>query len=148
MSIRCFWLEPTGKTRPHTYKLSDGTTGETQLALYRRADTGEEMTLSEAPAGAMWDAHWYGRDKKGGPWGAGRGTDGLWLVVKTPGGEWLPDMRASNCTMPDDNEHRCWVRHGAPPEVTVDKNGLTCGAGAGSIGIGSYHGFLRAGCLT
>lgn len=42
---------------------------------------------------------------------------------------------------------RCWVRHGEPPIVTVNKDGLTCAAGAGSIGIGGgeryYHGFLQ-----
>ncbi len=124
-----------------SYQLFQGT-------LFRRSDTGELVTLRDAPAGAMWDAWWFGRDIKGGPWGAGVGDDGRWLVVKTPGGDWMPDQRASNCTMPEDNEHRCWVRHGTPPDITVDKNGKTCGAGAGSIQCGAYHGFLQAGSLT
>jgi hypothetical protein len=50
--------------------------------------------------------------------------------------------------MPNDRLHRCWVRHGDAPELTVDKNGKTCGAGGGSIVSGSYHGFLRNGFLT
>jgi hypothetical protein len=50
--------------------------------------------------------------------------------------------------MPDDGEHRCWVRHGEPPRITVDKNGPTCQAGAGSILAGDYHGFLRDGAFT
>ena len=111
--------------------------------LYRRVDTGEEFTLFEIPVGAMWDAHWYTR----------KGPDGLSLYVKTPGGDWFVDGRASNCTMPEDKEHRCWVRHGDPrdpqgnPPLHVDKAGLTCDAGAGSIGQDSYHGFLHNGHL-
>jgi hypothetical protein len=107
--------------------------------LYQRADTGRLLTLREAPDGAMWDAWWM-------PW---KGPDGRSLMVKCPGGhEWSVDSRASNCTMRDDNEHRCWVRHGEPPVITVDKNGLTCQAGAGSILTGNYHGFLRNGQFT
>lgn len=108
-------------------------------ALYRRADNGETVTLRDAPDGAMWDAYWMPR----------KGPDGRSLMVKCPGGgEWNIDSRASNCTMPDDSEHRCWVRHGEPPAITVDKNGLTCAAGAGSIQAGGYHGFLRGGVFN
>lgn len=109
--------------------------------LYRRTDTGEEMTLREAPAGAIWDATWY-HDSP-----AYCGPDGRSIVVKTPGGEWLVDSRARNCDLPTDTDHKCWIRHGEPPDLTVDKNGKTCGAGAGSIQCGSYHAFLRAGYL-
>ena len=70
------------------------------------------------------------------------------LVVCPSGQSWDIDSRASNCTMPDDRTHRCWVRHGEPPNLTVDKAGKTCAAGAGSIIAGSYHGFLRNGELT
>jgi len=55
------------------------------------------------------------------------------------------DSRASNCTLPDDNVHKCWVRHGEAPNFTVDKNGATCAAGAGSIQTSNWHGFLRNG---
>jgi hypothetical protein len=50
----------------------------------------------------------------------------------------------------DSRPHKCWVRHGDPKTGTVhvDKNGVTCGAGAGSIASGSYHGFLHNGFLT
>jgi hypothetical protein len=105
--------------------------------IYRRQDTGEEMIRSDAPVGAMWDAIWYGR----------KGPDGRSLMVRTPGGDWFIDDRASNCTMRDDNEHRCWVRHGEVPNITVGKNGHTCRAGAGSIAQKTYHGFLRNGYL-
>ncbi len=111
--------------------------------LYKRTDTGEEMTFQTAPAGAMWNAWWYPDDWKG--------ADGIYLVVKMPGGgEWCVDSRASNCTLPNDNQHKCWVRKGDPrrPEtLTVGKDGLTCSAGAGSIVMTNWHGFLRAGYL-
>lgn len=107
--------------------------------LWRRADNGALTTLREAAPGAMWDAWWLP-----GPWW--KGADGRSLMVKLPNGhEWCIDSRASNCTMPKDTEHKCWVRHGEPPNITVDKNGKTCAAGAGSIQSGDYHGFLRGG---
>lgn len=56
--------------------------------------------------------------------------------------------RASNCDMKTEHTHRCWVRQGKPPTVAVGKGGHTCGAGAGSILSGNYHGFLRNGRFT
>lgn len=61
---------------------------------------------------------------------------------------WNIDGRANNCGSPADFVHRCWIRHGAPPSITVDKEGLTCAAGAGSINSGTWHGFLRNGELV
>ncbi len=77
--------------------------------------------------GAVWDAHWYKESRKG--------SDGKSLVVLTPEGPWYIDGRSSNCTRKDDNEHRCWVRHGSPEagNLQVDKLGNTCESGAGSI---------------
>jgi hypothetical protein len=114
--------------------------------LYRRIDSGELMTLQDAPVGACWNADWM-IDRESNRY---RGPDGRCLVVKTPGGEWMIDSRASNCTMPNDDTHRCWVRHGRPEDGTlhVDKNGHTCAAGGGSIVAGSYHGFLHNGQLV
>lgn len=111
-------------------------------SLYRRADTGEETTLHEAPPGAMWDAVWFRHPQHKGP-------DGRCLVVRCPDGhDWMIDSRASNCTLPKDNVHKCWVRHGEPPNITVDKKGVTCSAGAGSIQTPKWHGFLRDGFLV
>jgi hypothetical protein len=119
--------------------------------FYRAAD-GREFLLREAPPGACWDAWWMYRDSKNAPRGRDRtGPDGRFLIVKCPNGhDWMVDWRASNCTMREDNEHRCWVRHGRPEDGTlhVDKNGLTCAAGAGSIVAGDYHGFLHNGWFT
>ncbi len=116
-----------------------------QLLLYVRQDTGERITWRDAPPGAMYYADWLltpGSSRN-------RGPDGHALVVKCPDGhEWHVDGRASNCTRPDDDEHRCWVRHGVPPRVTVDKSGNTCEAGAGSILTPYWHGYLRDGQLV
>lgn len=101
---------------------------------------GKEYLHREFPVGAMFYSDWL-NDIFPGP-------DGRCLTVITPGGEWNIDGRASNCTMPEDKIHRCWVRHGTPPNITVDKNGNTCRAGAGSIAQKNYHGFLRNGFLT
>lgn len=71
------------------------------------------------------------------------------LCVVLPNGHWwVIDSRCSNCTKPEDQTHRCWVRHGEPPNVTVDKDGETCAAGSGSILADGWHGFLRNGELV
>jgi hypothetical protein len=118
--------------------------------VYRAAD-GREFTIHPetgpqeappAPPGAMWHAYWLPT-----VW---RGEDGIALVVRLANGhDWIVDSVASNCDQRD-RPHHCWVRHGDPrtEPVTVDKDGDTCGAGAGSILAGDYHGFLRAGVLT
>lgn len=79
--------------------------------------------------------------------------NGVHLIAVLPNGRtWDIDSRCSNCTMPDDTTHRCWIRHGLPELgelLTVDKNGFTCQAGGGSIdakgtgNTGPWHGFLR-----
>lgn len=50
----------------------------------------------------------------------------------------------------DSQPHYCWVRHGDPrtERIHVDKNGVTCKAGSGSISKEDYHGFLHFGKLT
>lgn len=132
-NIKCFMIEPTGKMTA----VVDGVSHE----IWRRLDTGEEFFGGD-PVGAMYyatqDSQQYYRP----------GPDGRTLFVVTPGGTWSPDSRASNCTMLDDDEHYCWVRHGVPPLITVDKVGKTCKAGGGSILMGKYHGFLRNGYLV
>lgn len=112
--------------------------------IYCRTDNGEVVTLRNAPAGAMWWLTWME-----GLFHPQLGTSPL--CVMTPVGEWVIDSRASNCTIPDDynqERHHCWVAHGTVPDITVDKNGQTCAAGAGSIQAGNYHGFLRGGYLV
>lgn len=116
-----------------------------QDRMYARLGTGERWPLRELPPGAVYDAHWMHERKE---W---CGPDGRSLHVILPNGAtWAIDSRASNCDMPKDTSHKCWVRHGKPEDGTlhVDKNGKTCGAGAGSIQAGDYHGFLHGGVLT
>ncbi len=96
--------------------------------LYLRSDTQELVTLAEAPAGAIW--------KEGESW-----------ILRTPGGDLNLDSRAGNCSKPWCNDHKCWIMHGEPPEITVDKQGNSCDAGGGSIIMGDWHGFLRNGWL-
>jgi hypothetical protein len=84
----------------------------------------------------MWDATWMTR----------KGLDDRSLFVILPNRkEWAIDERATNCTLPKDNNHRCWIRTGEPPVITAGKKGPTCAAGAGSIRAGDYHGFLEDG---
>lgn len=76
---------------------------------------------------------------------------GSHLYVVCPDGRWWNvDSKASNCTMKDDRLHRCWIRHGDPArgDLTVDKDGRTCQAGAGSIDTGTYHGRLIGGVFS
>jgi hypothetical protein len=129
-----------------------------QETIYRTND-GREMTWRDAPVGAMKDAFWlpdhsttineYGEGKPG-PRRSHIGQDGLALVVKVPGTEVMPDEKASNCTLPQDGEHKCWVRHGdaRKDECHVDKIGLTCAAGAGSFVTRDWHGFIHHNHVT
>lgn len=102
---------------------------------------------SEAPVGAMWYACWLP------PKWTWNNETGPHLMVRVPNGplqlrDWDIDARASNCGLPEDKLHRCWVRHGEPPNVHVDKAGVTCNAGAGSISMPQWHGFLDHGLLV
>ncbi|PBB41787.1 hypothetical protein CK222_21780 [Mesorhizobium sp. WSM3866] len=130
---RCTWWEDTGRNAP----FEDGVSKR----IYRNRDTGAET--SQLPIGALFV------DDRG-----PKGPDGLSVVCIIPreGNRgytwWHIDSQASNCTLPDDKEHRCWVRHGTIGEtVHVDKNGKTCAAGAGSIAVPGFHGFLHHGVL-
>lgn len=149
--IKTFFLEPIGIG---TYHDDNGNVvgrcteaeygvkfhGRMWSPLYRRLDTGEEMGWYEAPAGAQMYVDY----------GTPNGPDGKSLAVKLPGNHtWHVDSMCSNCDMKDDKVHRCWIRHGDPRQcnVTVDKQGNTCKAGAGSILIDKWHGFLTNGEL-
>lgn len=138
-ACRCGYVFDATFPDPEAEAVEDGDRWQVWTnRLWRRVDTGEITTLRNAPVGGVWNAAWLHRT----------GPDGLAIVVKTPGGDWHVDSRATNCGRPDDDVHRCWVRHGTPPDLTVDKNGDTCTAGAGSIAMGDYHGFLQNGHLT
>jgi len=101
------------------------------------------------PGDMFWAPWYHGEDKKFHcQWDNCDDPRGHLIVVLPNGHQWDTDGRASNCTMKEDRLHRCWCRHGEPPNIHVDKNGHTCQAGAGSIMAGNYHGFLHNGELV
>jgi len=91
--------------------------------LYRLPD-GKEVTVEEAPVGAIWRAWWFEESPS---WA---GPDGQCLIVKTPGGDWCVDGPAK------DGSH--WKRTGTPPNISVTPSILI---------EGKYHGFLTDGVL-
>jgi hypothetical protein len=126
------------------------------VPVYRNIATSEELPSMALPIGALYVI----RRKPGlGPddFPGVAACDGKSVVCVVEGHEegairhWYIEHRASNCDNKLDQLHRCWVRHGTIGEkVTVDKAGVTCGAGAGSFFMGPedrWHGFLHSGWL-
>lgn len=116
-----------------------------------RKDTGETHEHTHGfGAGAMWWATWY---PKNFTW---ENETEPHLMVRCPNSatdptdcrDWDVDSQCANCTLPDDNTHRCWVRHGEVPNITVNKDGHSCAAGKGSILLPGWHGMLTDGKLT
>jgi hypothetical protein len=139
----CSWWEYTGRYTEFQDSVSS--------PILRNMTTGEELPSRDLPVGALYDMSRDPHDPtKEWDWPMPKGADGRTIVCKLPDGHiWYIDSRASNCTLPEDNEHRCWVRHGTVGDaLTVDKNGKTCAAGAGSIASHGWHGFLENGQLV
>jgi hypothetical protein len=131
-------------------------------ALLKRVDgQGDMFAFHDAAPGAMY---WADRA----PHQPERG--GKLLHVKLPTGQtWCIDGYHKDCDSPCSNcnrpwadhgsgcdceayedafpAHACWVRSGEAPNITVSKNGLTCGAGDGAIERPGYRGFLINGEL-
>ena len=105
----------------HRFAESDGR--ELFIRRIYRDPSGRELTLDEAPPGAMWDAWWMGERF--------RGRDGFHLAVMTPGGIWYVDGRS-----PVTRLH--WSRVGAPPNVSVRPSNVI---------PGRYHGLIDDGFL-
>lgn len=128
------WWQKTDKMGPFRRGIAS--------PIYRNVVSGEEKEGCDLPIGALYAVKIDGMPA---------GADGWTIVCRLPEGHnWYIDSRASNCTMPTDTAHRCWVRHGTiGDKLTVDKNGATCRAGGGSINVeGIWHGFLRGGRLV
>ena len=87
-------------------------------------DSGE--VVKSAPVGSMWNADWY-KDS-----GLKPGPDGMWLIIKTPGGDWFVDGPSNN--------GNGWTREGAAPNITARPSILTAN--------NQYHGWLTNGQLT
>jgi hypothetical protein len=129
MEYRTRWFDDTGRW--------EDVGDNVRKRMFRDRETGAETT--RLPVGALFF-----------PLPGMYAHGSLVCIIPCSSGThwWCIDHRASNCTMPDDNEHRCWVRHGEDGDVIhVDKNGTTCAAGAGSIMVDGFHGFLHHGVL-
>lgn len=105
-------------------------------------------TSSGSPEpGCIYESRWH--EDSGCPYWSN--CTGVHVQCLLPNGDhWDMDSRASNCTLKDDKTHRCWVRHGSYKDgtITVNKDGFTCAAGAGSIAVEGWHGFLTNGQLV
>lgn len=116
--------------------------------LMRNISTGEVVETPALPYAACYATH--------DPYdGYRKGPDGLSIIIICPceryAGQkstWVVDGKCSNCTLPGDKEHYCWVRHGTVGDrLTVNKDGHTCAAGGGSILMDGFHGMLTDGVL-
>lgn len=107
--------------------------------IMRRGDTGEEMVLRDAPAGALWDAFGY----RGSNWPTPPRPDGIHLMCKTPDGDWYVDGRANNGPRDDYGWSRSGDPRSNPPTVTAHPS-----IQMGGIGSSGYHGWLRNGRLV
>lgn len=139
---RCTWWEYTGRYGPFVEGISS--------PIMRNLATGHEVSSRDLPIGALWDCNRAADgDEAKRRYLYPLGADGISVACRLPGGsDWHIDARASNCTMKDDGSHRCWVRHGSLGGIVhVDKSGHTCAAGAGSIAVTGFHGFLHNGVL-
>lgn len=129
----------------------------TERQIYHRilyqAQDGARRVRDELEPGDMYWATWYGCAADGKCVHGWTNCDGKHLIVILPSRHrhpWDVNGRASNCGSKNDTTHRCWVRHGDPEKgepVHVDKVGVTCTAGAGSIDADKWHGFLHNGVL-
>ena len=149
---KCFLIEPLyGDDLPeepeYSYKEKEWPP-HMYITGWKRAD-GSGLVLPnirEFGIGAMWYATWYPKNMT---WE--NETEPHLIVAAPSNTDWDIDSRCSNCGSPQDNLHRCWVRSGIPPNITVNKGSgkmpETCSAGAGSFYSHdkTWHGFLENG---
>lgn len=140
----------------HCGHVTDPANGELQVFRKRLYATlsGEEIVQDEMKPGDLF----FIREHAPAPGVSYRHCHSGWTncngqhlhCILPEGSSWDIDSRCSNCTMPNDTVHRCWVRHGDPEKgsIHVDKQGVTCQAGAGSIVVPGFHGFLHQGFIT
>lgn len=90
-------------------------------------DTTFLLGKDAAPVGAMWSASWLEDMPQY------TGPDGLSLHLRTPYGDWLIDRRSESCTRKEKKGdiHKCWIRHGTPPNITITRN--DCNPGENSV---------------
>lgn len=112
--------------------------------IYRRIDTNEELTLRSAPAGAMWDAWWYGDTD----WPTPPRPDGIHLMVRCPDtadgkgtADWYVDGKAGNAPDKVYGWERTGIPNQHPPSVTAMPSIQITRANG-------YHGWLKSGFLV
>jgi hypothetical protein len=145
--MKCFLIEQTGNTKfEHCGSPDCPPTCGYDLIEWRRVDTGETKWGYVGSFG--WGAVAV-RKHEPGLCSFWDNCDGIHYDIVLPNNHIFdPNSRASNCTMPNDRKHRCWVLHGTAPVLTADKKGVTCAAGAGSIASPGWHGYLTNGELV
>ena len=141
---KCFLLEPIyGDDMPNQEGYNDWPPHK-YITGWRRVDNGLVLHphTHSFGIGAMWYATWYPKNMT---WD--NETEPHLIVAAPSNTDWDIDSRCNNCGSPNDRLHRCWVRHGTPPDITVNKAGVTCSAGAGSFYSHDkkWHGFLENG---
>jgi hypothetical protein len=162
----------------YAFKLGDEWQVFQERVYRRADNPAVEMELGAAPPGAIWDADWMrgcamwtGPDGRalvcrmpgGHDWhidGRASNCDSPCKSCGKPHALHLQTTIANqpnnaNCIHYEDaHPHKCWVR---PPFDPANLSGFTvgegaqgesCGAGAGSILVPGWHGFLRNGVLV
>lgn len=146
MNYQCFLILPVWGEEDRN---PTGWEPHRSIIGWTRTDTNEFQKSKESfGVGAMWFAYWLPKN-----WTWDNETEPH-LHVRCPNPDetshrdWDIDSRCSNCGLPEDKVHRCWVRSGLPPIITVSKvPGPSCNAGAGSIALPHWHGMLENGIL-
>lgn len=130
--------------------------------------TPDKSWIGMPRVGDCYYADWYGcSDREGGVCVHGwTNCSGRHVIIHVPdpggvsrpgyeeGHWWDVNGRASNCGLPEDTLHRCWIAHGTPEaaDLHVDKSPeageTTCNAGGGSLDTGRWHGHCHNGELT
>lgn len=95
----------------HPFREEDDQKQISHELIYRWEGTEIELTRSDAPAGAMWNADWLDNIRAAGP-------DGKRIYVRLPDGiDWYVDGESRQ-----DSTKPGWNRTGVVPNITVTPN--------------------------
>ena len=118
--------------------------GEVGTRLVRHVDVDR---LYDSPSGEPEPGDIYKVTHEPGECHYWDNCDGTHLHAILPNGDhWDIDSRANTCARKEDRTHRCWVKTGSVEAGTLGVGKIgppTCPAGAGSITVPGWHGFLR-----
>lgn len=132
------------------YLFTDDDHWQVNQDLLYTAEDGREMTLADAPPGAVWIAEWMPDNYR-------INGNGPVYVIRLPNGtDFMPGSQAANCNRQGE-DHDCWCVHGEPPLLTIDKTPepgrSTCSSGGGSVwsnqgAPNEWHGHINNGVMT